>query len=149
MNKEALERMAKYITVDPDNKCRFWSGGKDWDGYPMFWFEGKTERASRALWKAVHGNIPDGLVIRHKCDNPECLNLEHLELGTPKENTSDALKRGRMVGPVKVNAEKRSLILKLRSQGIPLASIAAQLDISVSSLYNYLPTELKRKGNYK
>lgn len=148
MNNETLERMAKYIEVDPDTKCTEWTGGKDQDGYPMFWYEGKTERASRALWKLVYGNIPEGLVIRHKCDNPACLNILHLELGTHKENTGDALARGRMTGPVKVTKEKEQLILELRKQGMPLARIARQLGISISSLYNYLPAELKRKGNY-
>lgn len=149
MNENTLERMAKYIEVDPDTACTDWSGGKDQDGYPMFWYEGKTERASRALWKLVYGKIPEGLIIRHKCDNPACLNLDHLELGTYKENTADALKRGRMLGPVKVTEEKREQILTMRKQGFPLAVIARQLNISVSSLYNYLPAELKRKGNYK
>ena len=149
MDMQTLERMAKYIEVDPETKCTIWSGGKDQDGYPMFWYEGKTERASRALWKLIYGYIPEGLIIRHKCDNPACLNILHLELGTHKENTGDALARGRMLGPVKVTEEKRLLILKLRKAGIPLASIAAQVGVSISSLYNYLPPELKRKGNYR
>ena len=149
MNKEALERMAKYIEVNPVTKCTFWSGGKDQDGYPMFWLDGKTERASRALWKILFGDIPDGMIVRHKCDNPECLEITHLELGTHKENTGDALVRGRMLGPIKVTEKKKQLILKLRQDGVPLALIATTLDISVSSLYNYLPKELKRKGKYR
>jgi hypothetical protein len=149
MNNATLERMAKYIEVDPDTACTGWLGGKDQDGYPMFWYEGKTERASRALWKLIYGGIPEGLIVRHKCDNPACLNLDHLELGTHKENTGDALERGRMQGPVKVTEEKKAQILSMRRQGISLASIAQQLNISVSSLYNYLPAELKRKGNYR
>lgn len=149
MDEKALERMAQYITVDPDTKCTDWTGGKDQDGYPMFWYQGKTERGSRILWKVVYGGIPEGLIIRHKCDNPACLNIMHLELGTYKENSQDAVQRGRMLGPVKVTPEKRELILRLRKQGLSLAKIAAQLNISISSLYNYLPPELKRKGNYK
>lgn len=140
--------MAAFIVVDPDTSCTDWTGGKDQDSYPMFWYNGRTERASRALWKIVYGEIPEGLIVRHKCDNPTCLNLDHLELGTPKENTQDALERGRMTGPVKVTPEKKELILRLRAIGMPLAKIAAQLDVSISSLYNYLPPELKRKGNY-
>lgn len=53
-----------------------------------------------------------------------------------------------MTGPVKVTKEKEQLILELRKQGMLLARIARHLGISISSLYNYLPAELKRKGNY-
>lgn len=40
-------------------------------------------------------DIPNGLLVRHKCDNPACINPEHLELGTKKDNSDDKMKRGR------------------------------------------------------
>ena len=39
------------------------------------------------------GEIPKGMVIRHKCDNPNCCNIEHLEIGTQKDNIEDMIKR--------------------------------------------------------
>ncbi|SOR54315.1 Phage protein [Yersinia phage fPS-10] len=45
------------------------------------------------------GEIPNGLVVRHKCDNPKCFKIEHLELGTAKDNNDDKMKRGRGVFP--------------------------------------------------
>ena len=53
----------------------------------------KTRLAHRVAWEEVHGPIPDGLVVRHKCDNRACINVDHLELGTHKDNRHDAARR--------------------------------------------------------
>lgn len=50
-----------------------------------------------------HGDIPDGMVVRHKCDNPSCTNPDHLELGTRRQNVMDKIKRGR--GNARINAK--------------------------------------------
>ena len=51
---------------------------------------------SRFVYTVQFGRIPDGLLVRHKCDNPACINPDHLELGTPAENAEDASKRNRL-----------------------------------------------------
>lgn len=51
--------------------------------------------AHRLSYLAFNGDIPEGLVVRHKCDNKCCVNPEHLEVGTQKDNVQDAIKRGR------------------------------------------------------
>jgi hypothetical protein len=47
----------------------------------------------RVVWHLVYGTIPPGLVIRHKCDNPQCFNLNHLEIGTHADNARDKMER--------------------------------------------------------
>jgi hypothetical protein len=54
-------------------------------------------RAHRAAWILANGPVPEGLIVRHKCDNPLCVNVGHLELGTFKDNTNDMISRGRMM----------------------------------------------------
>lgn len=65
------------------------------DGYVRIRIEGHTYPIHRWIWIEAHGPIPNGLLVRHKCDNRDCINLDHLELGTHSDNTLDAVKRGR------------------------------------------------------
>jgi len=67
----------------------------DYHGYPCVRRDGKLTPMSRTLFDV----IPDGFVVRHKCDNPRCINPEHLELGTRKQNTQDSIIRGRFKNP--------------------------------------------------
>lgn len=66
-------------------------------GYKRHYYKGRTELAHRAAYEDKHGPIPTGLVVRHKCDNPPCINPDHLELGTQKQNVADCYERGRAV----------------------------------------------------
>lgn len=146
--RKDLARMARFILAE-GNGCTRWLGGKNNDGYPMFWLDGKTIHGARALWIIVYGEIPEGLIIRHSCDNPECLNLSHLELGTPKQNTADALARNRMTGPRKVDSSLITKINHLRTEGYTIKQIQAETGLSTGSIYTYLDPGNKRVGNYR
>lgn len=75
--------------IEPKTKFR------DKDGYANRWFNGKSVRAHRAAWIEAHGPIPEGLVVMHKCDNPACINIDHLMLGTQADNISDCIEKDR------------------------------------------------------
>lgn len=72
------------------NDCEIWSGRKNKRGYGIT-REGRY--AHRQVFFDTHGYWPD--VVRHKCDNPPCVSLDHLEPGTQADNLRDAVKRGR------------------------------------------------------
>ena len=63
-------------------------------------------RAHRAAWVLKNGPIPRGLYVCHTCDNPACCNVEHLFLGTPKQNMDDKMSKGRGTMPPIISGEK-------------------------------------------
>jgi len=77
------------------NNCIISNRCKDKDGYAKIWRNGKEWREHRFVYTQHHGPIPRGLVVRHKCDNPSCINIDHLELGTPADNNRDRYVRNR------------------------------------------------------
>ena len=76
--------------------CIEWSGRRNEKGYG---YTGNGRRAHRVAWEVVNGAIPDGLCVLHRCDNPPCVRVEHLFLGTQRENIADRQAKGRTVNP--------------------------------------------------
>jgi hypothetical protein len=76
------------------NKCWEWQAGKS-NRYGAFKINGRTIGAHIFSWEIHNGKIPDGLFVCHKCDNPGCVNPDHLFLGTNKDNCDDRDKKKR------------------------------------------------------
>lgn len=84
----------KYIKIE-NNGCWNWIGWKDRKGYGQAHFQSKRFFSHRLSWIFYKGEIPIGLYVCHKCDNPSCCNPDHLFLGTQKDNIQDMMKKGR------------------------------------------------------
>ena len=77
-------------------------------GYPMITINNKSIPIYRYIYEKYNGEIPKGLEIRHKCDNPSCINPKHLEIGTHKDNMNDMVLRKRAKnGFITGNCEKK------------------------------------------
>jgi len=86
-------RFNKFLDLNLKTGCINWTGSKDKDGYGYF-KDKKTIKAHRYAYLHCIGEIGDYHVL-HKCDNPSCVNPEHLFLGTNKDNMQDKVSKGR------------------------------------------------------
>lgn len=102
------ERLRSRLVVMP-------SGCHEWQGSRSAWGHGRLNRgrrgegniaAHRAAWELANGPIPDGLFVCHHCDNPPCCNVEHLFLGTAKDNSHDMSVKGRAKNSKKTHCPK-------------------------------------------
>lgn len=83
--------------VIQDDGCHIFTGSKDDCGYGRINKDGKLIRLHRAMWIEHFGEIPKGHVIMHKCDNPSCINIQHLRMGTQLDNVRDMWAKNRGV----------------------------------------------------
>lgn len=75
--------------------CWMWTGAINRGGYGHMKFEGRFSGAHRVSYATFVGNIPTGYVVCHACDNPGCINPDHLWVGTTRDNIGDAITKGR------------------------------------------------------
>lgn len=135
--------------VEKTDTCWIWTGGKAYGGYGQMGHKenGKTIQtiAHRFSYELHKGPIPDGMVILHTCDNPPCVNPDHLSVGTQKDNIHDAIAKGRArrnyAGrPHKPYAKlKESDVAQIREMhksGMMPREIAGRFDTSVNSIRN-------------
>jgi len=94
------ERLLARNREDQNTGCWIWIGTRTPAGYGRLTISngksgGKSHDAHRLSWQVFRGDIPEGMCVLHKCDNPACINPEHLFLGTFKDNMQDCIKKGR------------------------------------------------------
>ena len=129
-------------TVILDNGCFEFTGGKDKNGYGKFTVLGITHRAHRIAFMLCVDDIPDGASVLHSCDNPSCINPNHLFLGTHQNNVDDMMAkrrnippRGSMQGQSKLTEDDVREIRKLLDQGLSYRDIAARYNVTNGNIY--------------
>lgn len=102
-----IEQFHAKIKIDSPESCWIWTDALDKDGYGKLRIsKHKFKKAHRLSYELYKGNIPQGYLICHHCDNPSCVNPEHLFLGLPKDNMRDMYNKGRYVnGNLKLSSK--------------------------------------------
>jgi hypothetical protein len=89
------QRLENAIKINPENGCHEWQLALS-VGYGTISIKNRSYRAHRIAWSVYNEReIPEGMVIMHTCDNPKCINPEHLQLGTVADNNLDKKNKGR------------------------------------------------------
>lgn len=90
-----MEKNKFHSFVDKSKDCHTWTAGKFSSGYGQVRVGNRKLLAHRVNWEFEYGPIENGLFILHKCDNPVCVRIEHLFIGTAKDNTLDMMRKQR------------------------------------------------------
>jgi hypothetical protein len=91
--------------------CWEWQGWKAGKGYGGINYQGRKMYAHRLAWILRRGEIPTGLQVLHHCDNPPCINPDHLFLGTNTDNVHDCIAKGRkVVGDVRGEKNPKAVL---------------------------------------
>jgi hypothetical protein len=132
-------QISKFVAVEPplamtETSCWTWLGGLDWDGYGMGWDGAlkKTVRAHRLVYETLVGPIPTGKCLLHRCDNPVCVNPDHMFIGTIADNNRDMHAKGRGAVGEKHGMNKLSEadVLAIRAHPGTQVQIAAEFGVS-------------------
>lgn len=127
--------------VQKSDGCWLWKSSFTVKGYGKLGGGGRGGKqllAHRVSYEIHHGEIPDGMVVMHKCDNPACVNPDHLQVGTQSENILDSLSKGRKVCVAPVHQGEQHWSAKLteddvrairESKGIPYTELAKQYGV--------------------
>src|SRR3990167_41875 len=122
MNCQRIEKVFKRVTVKPETKCWVWNGAVAGNGYGQTYKKGKVIYAHRLSYELFFGEVEKGLFVCHRCDNPPCVNPEHLFLGTNADNVDDRNKKGRTAKGEHCGLSKltEKQVTKIRSLYIPI-----------------------------
>lgn len=141
------DKIDRYSFPQKDG-CILWTGSKDRKGYGSLKERKKVYRAHRIAYSLVHGEIPEGLNVCHKCDVPLCINVDHLFLGTQKDNLRDMLSKQRGSKPPRTRDIPKELKIQIQedSSGESLAKLAKKYGVSKTTIFNARGGSLLQQG---
>lgn len=130
--------------------CWLWTGATCGGKWPYGKFgpggRGKSpQQAHRVSWKFANGEIPEGLWVLHKCDNPRCVNPDHLFLGLPLDNSQDMVRKGRsapMRAPKPYNDGEKNPFAKLTTEAVLDIRSSTETQFVMAKKYGVCPATI-------
>lgn len=137
-------------TIVDVNGCFVWTGATVGNGYGTLSHEGKDWRANRLMATFIHGEPPPGMYALHSCDNPRCINPDHLRWGTPAENSREMADKNRAAkelknGNAKLSDAQVAEIRELYRTGLTQVRLAAMFKVH-QTLISLLVNNKTRKA---
>jgi len=135
------DRFFKFVVKKGPNDCWLWSGVKDTSGYGKFSLYAKRVGSHRFSYElATNQKIPSGMVVMHKCDNPSCVNPNHLTIGTFSDNAIDMVKKNR--SRICFLTEKQ--VKAIKSSNLSVKDLSKSFEVSTSCI-----RDIKKKRTWK
>lgn len=137
------ERFLAKVDKSGANGCWNWTAAGRGNGYGTIKIDGKARDAHRVAHEMWIGEIPKGMVVMHKCDNRSCVNPEHLQLGSYRDNHTDAIAKG-LITPFKktrteplTEEEIRQLVADFKG-GVSRRTLSTKYKVADTSLTRLL-----------
>jgi len=141
LSEKDIERFWRKVERKNEKNCWEWMSYKFKKGYGGFQIKTENLPAHRVAWVIAYGQIPDNLCVCHQCDNPSCVNPNHLFLGTYEDNNQDRVRKGRSARVVGENNPAAKLnklqvieIRYLRKLGFSQKYIARIFNVGKSTI---------------
>lgn len=127
-------------SISKSDGCWIWNGHRDGAGYGVFRANRMAYRASRFMHALTKGDVPADKVVCHTCDNPPCVNPDHLWLGTVADNSRDMVEKGRSsrrIGTANPRCRlTKDQVLAIRADKRRRPAIARQYGVSVTTVHD-------------
>lgn len=141
----ARQRFEERYIPEPMSGCWLWTGTvravSRNRSYGCISVRGNYLRAHRYSYEIFKGYIPSGMMVCHRCDNPLCVNPDHLFLGTNRDNVDDMLRKGRQSrvigernGKAKITEVQASNVRWMLAKKIAHASIAEATGVPLGTV---------------
>lgn len=139
-NSQIRQTIERRVTVN-DSGCWVWPTQQR---YPQMKIDGKFCGVHRLSYESYNGPIGDAHVL-HRCDNPRCVNPEHLFLGTHQDNMSDMVvkDRGGARNSGKLTDEQVREIWRKHERGFPVSWLAAEFGMSKAYMRDIVKRRVK------
>lgn len=145
ITRQIKDRFDQYHQRDPVTGCWQWQMSTNHNGYGRFKVGAGVERAHRVSYHIHKGPIPEGMIVCHACDNPGCVNPDHLWLGSNADNSADMLRKGRhrtapqageMNNRATLTEAQAREVISLIAAGLSNKAIATRYGVTHSSVSN-------------